>query len=472
MTAKFNPMNRRKFLSSSAQAAAGIVAAGKLASYAEEKCVAKAKAKCANDTINMAAIGIKGRGGGLIQNFAKMKNVNMKILCDVDENLFADRVKKIEEIQGFAPATETDLRKVYDNKDIDAVVIATPNHWHALATIWACQAGKHVYCEKPSCHNVWEGRKMVEVARKYNRVVQVGFQNRSIGNVMAAMKALREGVIGDVYMAKGLCYKPRHSFGLFPDSKVPAGVHYDLWLGPAPYRPFNKGRFHYNWHWHWATGNGDIGNQGPHQFDVARWGINKNDHPVKVRSFGGYYKYGKVCSQETANTQTAVFEYADGKILQFEVRGLYTNGESTIASGMATEKQQDVKIGNLFFGTEGWMSVNGSTWKTFMGKKGEPGPSSTSVEPAADPMNLMGAGGEGNFSNFISAVRSGNPKDLNCDIEVGHMSSALPHLANISYRLGRGLKFNSKNEKFVGDKEADKMLTRKYRKPYVVPKNV
>ena len=461
MSTKFNPINRRKFLSKSAQAAAGIAAVSGLTNYTA-KAASKGKVIGANDTINMAAIGIRGRGRGLTQSFAKMKNVNMKILCDVDERLFADSVNEIEKIQGFAPATEVDLRKVFDNKDIDAVVIAAPNHWHALATIWACQAGKHVYCEKPSCHNIWEGRKMVEAARKYNRIVQVGFQNRSIGNVMAAMKVLREGVIGDVYMAKGLCYKPRHSFGLFPDSEVPAGVNYDLWLGPAPYRPFNAGRFHYNWHWHWATGNGDIGNQGPHQFDVARWGMNKNEHPVKVRSFGGYYKYGKVCSQETANTQSAVFEYADGKILQFEVRGLYTNSESG----------ENVRIGNLFFGTEGWMSVNGSTWKTFMGKKNEPGPSSTSVEPAADPMNLMGAGGEGNFGNFITAVRSGNPKDLNCDIEVGYMSSVLPHLANISYRLGRDLTFDGNNERFVGDKEADKMLTRNYRKPYVVPKNV
>jgi predicted dehydrogenase len=301
---------------------------------------------------------------------------------------------------------------------------------------------------------------MVEAARKYNRLVEVGFQNRSIENVRAAMKFLHGGGIGDVYMARGLCYKARDAFKRFPDSEVPAGVHYDMWVGPAAYRPFNEGKFHYNWHWHWDTGNGDIGNQGPHQFDIARWGLNKNEHPVKVCSMGAYYKFGDVCSQETANTQVASYEYADGKMLQFEVRGLYTNNES------------EVGIGNLFYGTEGWMQIDGSTWKTFMGRRNEPGQSSTSAEPAADPTNLAGAGGGGHFGNFIAALRSGRREDLNCDIEIGYMSTVLPHLGNISYRLGRSLAWDGKKERFVDDKEADKMLTRKYRKPYVVPERV
>ena len=207
-------------------------------------------------------------------------------------------------------------------------------------------------------HNIWEGRKMVEAARKHNKLLQVGFQNRSIGNVQKAMKFLHDGGIGDVYMAKGLCYKPRDSFGRAPDSAVPEGVHYDIWIGRAEFYPYNEKKFHYNWHWFWNTGNGDIGNQGPHQFDIARWGMNKNEHPVKVSSHGGYYKW-KDCDQQTANTQMAQLEYADGKILQFEVRGLYTNGEA----------DYDVKIGNLFYGTEGWMEVNGSNWKTYMGRK-------------------------------------------------------------------------------------------------------
>jgi hypothetical protein len=272
------------------------------------------------------------------------------------------------------------------------------------------------------------------------------------------MKFLHDGGIGNVYLARGLCFKPRDSIGRFPDSEVPAGVHYDLWLGPAPKRPFNKNRFHYNWHWHWDYGCGDTGNQGPHQFDVARWGLNKNEHPVFVHSHGGYFAFDS--SQETPNTQNATFRYADGTILEFETRGLYTNDEDGI------------RIGNLFYGTKGWMHLDGSSWKTFMGRKNEPGPSSESDEPSADPMNLAGAGGGGHYGNFIAALRSGRMEDLTCDVEVGHMSTVLPHLANISYKVGRSLVFNGKKERFVGDSEADKLLSRDYRKPFVVPEEV
>ncbi len=464
MHSESKSLSRRDFLSTTGKAAAGFASVGVLASCQAGVGSAPMKHRVigANDRINMAVIGIRGRGKGLISGFASIPNVHIKTVCDVDERLLNNRAKMVQDDHGYAPGTEWDMRKVLEDKDIDAVAIATPNHWHALATIWACQAGKHVYCEKPSCHNVWEGRKMVEAARKYNCIVEVGFQNRSISNVRNAMKFLHDGGIGDVYMAKGMCYKPRDAFEQFPDSDPPKEVHYDRWVGPADYFPYNEGKFHYQWHWHWNTGNGDIGNQGPHQYDVARWGINKDEHPVKIRSFGGYYKFGDVCTQETANTQTAIYEYADGKMLQFEVRGLYTAGEA----------DQNVKIGNLFFGTEGWMSVNGSTWKTYMGRKNEPGPSSTSKDVEADPMNLTGAGGGGHYGNFIYALRNGARKDLTCEVEVGHMSSVLPHLGNISYRLGRDLTFDGKKEKFVGDKAADKMLTRKYRKGYEVPNKV
>ncbi|MHC4739253.1 MAG: Gfo/Idh/MocA family protein [Planctomycetota bacterium] len=463
MSSKNTKVTRRKFLSQSSKTAAGVFAASALASCTtvERSVPTKIKAKGANERINLAVIGIRGRGISLAEGFAKIDNVRVKTLCDIDENLFAERVKRIGEIQGSEPNTKYDLRRVYDDKYIDAVVIGAPNHWHALATIWACQAGKHVYVEKPCSHNVWEGRKMIEAARKYNRLVQVGFQNRSRLESNAAMKFLHDGKLGKIYMARGLCFKPRDSFGVFPDSKVPAGVHYDLWLGPAPYRPFNKGRFHYNWHWHWDTGNGDTGNQGPHQFDVARWGLNKKEHPVKIKSVGGYYKFQDVCSQETPNTQTSTFEYADGTILEFGTRGLYTNSEGK------------VKIGNLFFGTDGWMQMDGGgSWKTFFGRNNEPGPSSESKEEKYDAMNLTGTGGGGHQDNFIAALRSGKRKDLTCDIKVGYMSTVLPHLANISYLLGRDLTFDGKKEKFVGDSKANSMLTRKYRKPYVVPDKV
>jgi predicted dehydrogenase len=475
MQFKDKAISRRNFLARGGQAAAGLFTASTLASCSQlaPTPVAKGRVLGANERVNMAVIGIRGRGRGLAKSFARIPNVHIKTLCDIDENLFADRVKDIEEIQGKAPSTEWDLRRVMEDEDIDAIATATPNHWHALVTIWGCQAGKHVYVEKPCSHNIWEGRKMVEAATKYNRIVSVGFQSRSSGNVRQAIKFLRDGKLGDIYMVKGLCYKPRDSIGRHPSSAVPAGVHYDLFLGPAPKRPFNKNRFHYNWHWHWDYGNGDIGNQGVHQMDVARWALNKDEHPVKIRSFGGYFAFDS--SQETANTQIAAFEYPDGKILQFEVRGLCTNDE------------WGVNIGNLFFGTEGWMYLNssGDTWGTFFGRKNKPGPTSESAEAGADPSNLAGAGGDAHFVNFIDAVRSGKPQDLTADIEGGHLSAALCHMANISYRLCRDLAFNGATEKFLGDADANRMLTGfpqtekcrltrvyGYRRPYTIPEVV
>ncbi len=422
----------------------------------------------ANERITMAVIGIRGQGGSHIKNWCSLKdnrNVFLKTICDVDEDTYAARSDFIEKAMGKKPVIEWDMRKVFDDKDIDAVSFATPNHWHALGTIWACQAGKHVYVEKPASHNVYEGRKMIEAARKYNVRVQVGFQNRSIANVMAAMKFLHSGGIGDVYMAKGLCYKPRDSFGIAEDSMPPQNLHYDMWLGPAPSRPYNEKRVHYNWHWHWDTGNGDTGNQGPHQFDIARWGLNKNEHPAKIYSTGGIYGISpKECSQETPNTQTSLFTYEDGKVLEFETRGRFTHGESSL----------DIKIGNMFYGTEGYLELNRNTWKAFRERETEPfaGSSNESPDTYSDPTFLAPPGGTEHYANFIDTIRSGNNYDLHCDISEGHYSSALPIIANISYLLKRELTFKGSYEKFANDPEADMMLSRNYRKPYVVPKDV
>jgi hypothetical protein len=258
-------------------------------------------------------------------------------------------------------------------------------------------------------------------------------------------------------------------------------VDYDMWLGPAPKRPFNRNRFHYNWHWHWDYGNGDTGNQGPHQFDIARWGLNKDDSPVKISSKGGYFVY-KNSSQETPNTQTSLFEYADGKILEFGTRGIYTNPEgldlydlTETARGQysANSKASAAKIGNIFLGSEGWMQMDsGGNWQTFFGRKSEPGPTSGDKDTSYDPMNLAGAGDGGHFANFIAALRSGKQSDLTCDIAVGQKSSDLPLMANIAYLLGRDLKFDGKKHEFVGDDEANKMKTIDYRDPYVVPNKV
>lgn len=423
-----------------------------------------ASVKGANDRVNIAVVGIRGQGGGHINRWCDLKdnrNVRLKTICDVDEQFFADKVKTILEKTGVKAVTERDMRRVFDDKEIDAVSFATPNHWHALGTIWACQAGKNVYIEKPACHNIFEGRKMVDAAIKYNVRVQTGFQNRSIAGVIEAIKFLHEGGIGDVFMAKGLCYKPRDSFGIAKDGTPPASLNYDMWLGPAPYRPYNEKRLHYNWHWFWDTGNGDTGNQGPHQFDIARWGLNKNEHPVSVFSMGGIFGIDPAeCEQETPNTQTSLFKYQDGKILEFETRGRFTNDESSLG----------IRIGNLFYGTEGYVEIDGGTWKAFRQREKEPFAGSGMEEKKViDPTFLVAPGGTEHYANFIDAIRSGKNETLNCDIKEGYYSSVLPIMANISYRLGRCLSFDGNKEKFVDDDQANQMITRDYRKPYVVP---
>ena len=446
-------LSRRDFLNQGTKTAVGLAAAGAVLDSLRPENVLGA-----NDRINLAVIGIHSRGRTHYREWAKISNVHVKTLCDVDERLFPEHVDELKKLQGKAPKTEIDLRKVLEDKEIDAVSIATTDHWHALATIWACQAGKHVYVEKPTSHNIWEGRKMIEAARRYQRIVSVGMQNRSSTGVRKAIEFLHEGKLGDVYMAKGLCFKPRDSIGKKPDGPVPEGLHYDLWLGPAYWRPYNPNYVHYNWHWFWDFGCADIGNQGPHQMDIARWGMNKKVHPEKIKCAGGYFAFDS--DQETPNTQLATFEYDDDKIIQFEVRGLYTNSED------------DIKIGNLFFGTEGWMHLNGNDWKTYLGCKNEPGPGYSSKEAAADPSNLAGAGGSSHFNNFIDAIRSNDLLKCNADILEGHMSTVMCHCANISNRLGRELKFDSHSETFINDDIANGYLSRDYRYPFVVPDKV
>lgn len=422
-----------------------------------------------NDRINIAVVGIRGRGQSHIEAWCGLRdshNVRLTTLCDVDEQFFDPRSKLVTDNGGEKPQTEWDMHQVLNDPDIHAVSFATPNHWHALGAIWAVQAGKHVYVEKPAMHNIWEGRKMIEAARKYDKRMQVGFQNRSIANVMEAIKFLHDGGIGDVYLARGLCIKPRDSFGIAPDSQPPASLHYDEWLGPATWRHYNEKRGHYNWHWFWDTGNGDTGNQGPHQFDIARWGLNKNEHPVSIQSAGGVFGIDpKDCAQETPNTQASVFKYDDGTMLEFETRGRYSNAEAGLG----------IRIGNIFYGTDGYLEIDGSTWKAYRERETEPFASSGEGGTSNTEISLTGPSSGGHFANFINAVRTGKDQDLNCDIREGFFSTTLPLLANISYRLDRKLKFmggDMDREMFMNDAEANAMLTRAYRPPYVVPQNV
>jgi predicted dehydrogenase len=453
--------NRREFIKKSALGTAAIAIGGMELSAKSYNNV-----QGANDRLNLAVIGIGGQGGTHISSFLSLresKNVRIKTLCDVDEKFFAGRLKTIESRGAEKPGTEWDMRKVFEDKEINAVSFATPNFWHALGTIWACQAGKHVYVEKPATHLIAEGRKMVEASRKYNVRVQTGTQNRSITGVLQAIDFLHKGGIGEVFMAKGLCFKPRDSFGIAPDSEPPATLKYDMWLGPCAWQPYNEKRVHYNWHWHWATGGGDTANQGPHQFDIARWGLNKNEHPITIYSMGGLYGIDpKECSQETPNTQTSVFKYKDGKMLEFETRGRYTHSESSL----------DIRIGNMFYGTEGYMEIDGGNWRAYRRRENKPFAGSDVAEKTGDPTFMAPPGGSNHYGNFIDAIRSGKNEDLHADILEGYMSACLPALANISYKLGRQLTFDGATEKFVKDKEADKLLTREYRSPYVVPKEV
>ena len=321
----------------------------------------------ANERVRVAIVGIRGHGfGSHIKSYPSLPNVEVAAICDVDENLFPERLKWFEENDKPIPKTYVDIRKLLEEKHIDAISVATPNHWHTLAGVWACQAGKHAHIEKPLTHNIFEGQKLIEAARKYKCIVHHGTESRSSGAYQQAVEFLRNGGLGEVYMAKGMCYKWRKTIERTPDEAVPPGVHYGLWLGPAPNRPFSRNRFHYNWHWHWDYGNGDIGNAGAHQIDIARWGLGVT-LPTKIVSMGGHFMFDD--DQETANAQIAVFEFPNAKgggdkkrILQFEVRHWITNYE-----GDCGEPPQN-NNGVIFYGSEGYMVMYRGQWKTYMGR--------------------------------------------------------------------------------------------------------
>jgi len=452
-------IDRRTFIRRSGVITAGAVVSSPLIARSFNQ-------QSANDTINLAIIGIRSRGKDHYRALAKIPGVRIVTLCDIDQRLFPEAVAEVEQLTGFKPSTETEYRKVLDDKDINVVTIATPNHWHALQTIWACQAGKDVYVEKPVSHTILEGRKMVEAARKYKRVVQTGTQSRSSVAVLQAMGFMRDGGLGDIYMAKGLCFKPRGSIGHVQDSEVPEGVDWNTFLGPAPFRPFNQNRFQYKWHWFWDTGNGDLGNQGIHQTDVGRWVLNKMTHPVRIQAMGNYFIWDS--DQETPNIQHVQYEYDDGKILQFEVRGLGTNSEG------------DIRIGNLVYGSKGWLSIDSEDVggckaifsdiiiqpSGFSSYSETPGPVFQNMDPATADSVVN------HFKNFLDCVRSGRWQDLDADILEGHLSSSLCHLGNIACRLKRTLWFNPDKETFVNDAEADTYLTQTYREPFTLPKRV
>lgn len=413
----------------------------------------------ANDRINAAVLGVNGRGKSHISGLMNQKDVQVTILCDPDMNVLKERQKEFKDKYKKDVALEQDLRRVMDNKDIDVLGIASPNHWHALSVIWACQAGKDSYVEKPGSHNIWEGRKMVEAAEKYDRIVQHGVQLRSSPAVREAIQLMRDGYIGKVYMARGLVYRWRGDIGDQGFSPVPEGLDYDLWTGPAPKRPFTRNLVHYNWHWHWDYGNGDVGNQGIHETDLCMWGLDVG-LPTKITSMGGKFLWDDC--KEVPEVLTSVYKYPEeGKIIQFEVRPWCTNTE------------EGVTVGNIFYGDKGILVVDGyDTYKTYLGKDRTPGKSGKDGGESGSEMDRGLGGTDGHFANFIEAVRKRDKSILNGPVETAHLSSGLAHLGNIAYRLDRVLTFNPKSETFVNDPEADAMLTRNYRKGYEIPESV
>jgi predicted dehydrogenase len=470
-------LSRREFIKDSAIFAAAAAVLGQRPVQAQERKPVKKVGP--NDRINVAVIGFNGQGGGHLKGYASLAESMVVAVCDVDSRLADKGIKAVEPIQNFAPRYEQDLRRIMEDKSIDAVSIATPNHWHALAAIWAIQAGKDVYVEKPVSHNVSEGRRIVDFARKHGRIVQTGTQSRSNEGMRQTIDFVHSGKIGKVTLARGLCYKPRGSIGAKTETPVPQGVDYNLWLGPAPEKPVARAKFHYDWHWFWDYGSGDLGNQGIHEMDKARWGLNKPTLCNSVISLGG--RFGYEDAGETANTQICLFDFGDAQLI-FEVRGL------------KTESLKGAKVGNIWYGSEGYVvSTNYASGAAFT-PKGE--------------LIQKFEGGGNHFKNFLSACKSRKYTDLHADIEEGHLSSALCHLGNISYRLGtsgdvakasldgegketlarmlehlkennvdkppvvigKRLPFDPKAERFPeSEKEANALLTREYRKGFEVP---
>ncbi len=412
-------LSRRDFMKSSMAVGAGLAMAG-----------TASRVLGANDDLRIAVVGVGGQGGGHMKIFSKIPGVRLVAICDADRDHVEKRAADFEKSGGAKLKTYTDVRELLEDKSIDAITSATPNHWHALVTVWACQAGKDVYIEKPACHEIWEGRKMVEAARKYDRIVQIGTQKRSSMAHKAAYEWIHAGNIGAIKWARGFCYKGRGpgTNGIVEGTNgpipVPATVDYNLWCGPADMMPLQRKELHYVWHWVWNTGCGDIGNQGPHEMDLARWALGDPGLPTRGFSIGGRFGVGD--AGETANTQIAFFDYKPAPLI-FEVRGLPTKKG---VRNMDNYRRTGVDVGDCIQCEGGYFPCgDGGGWiydndgkrtsKSFTGK------------------DYAGVGGEGHHENFIKAVRSHKRSDQNADIEVGHLSAALCHIANTSYRLGK-----------------------------------
>ena len=488
-----NKIPRRKFIRNSLLALAAIKAGPLVAQTPKSRVIG------ANGDIRVAVVGFNGRGKNHIEAFSKMKGTRLVALCDVDSAVLGKALHAANDaggnVQGY-----TDVRKLLENADIDVVSFATPHHWHALGAIWAAQAGKDVYVEKPASHGIWEGRQMVAAARKYNCIMQVGTQCRSSVGLQEAIAWLQSGNLGKIIRARGLCYKRRDSIGKTTGPQpVPSTVDYDLWCGPAPLDPPRRnskknGTIHYDWHWFWEYGNGDLGNQGIHQMDIARWALGEREIAPRVISIGGRLGYND--DGQTPNTQIVFHDYHAAPLI-FEVRGLPSASGST--------KMDDIRgasIGVVVDCEGGYLVIPSYT-------------KAIAYSPDGKEIKTWDESGD-HFANFIQAVRSRKPADLHADIAEGQVSAALVHTGNISYRLGTrqtppelldavkgnsdlaeslgraeahlganlvdlyqtplvmgaALKMHPRTERFTNNDDANRLLKPEYRAPFVVPEKV
>ncbi|HZW32829.1 MAG TPA: Gfo/Idh/MocA family oxidoreductase [Isosphaeraceae bacterium] len=394
-----------------------------------------------SERVRVAVIGLRSRGFDHAQLFAHDPGAEVVAVCDVDDAMFAKPVKAVQSATGKAPRTEKDFRRLLDDPTIDAVTIATPDHWHGLMTVLACQAGKDVYVEKPASHNVAEGRAMVEAARKYQRVVQLGTQQRSTRSTAEAIERVQGGAIGKVGMARAWIHQKRVNIGHGQPGPVPAGVDYAMWQGPAPDRPFYPNRFHYNWHWFWHWGTGELGNNGIHAVDVARWGLGV-EAPLAVSSGGGKYVFDD--DQEVPDTQITTWEFP-GACLVWEHRMWSKHPEEGLGFGIA------------FYGDKGTLIVGDKGWHI------EEGDGSHSQGPRSHD------GQARHVRNFLDCVKSRERPVA--DIEIGHLSTRLCHLGNIAFRVGKKLTFDATREAFH-DPQANALLSREYSRRFEMPSQV
>lgn len=404
-------------------------------------------AQGANQKLRIGLIGPGGMGTYHLKQIAQTSDVELTWLCDVDAKRLKTAAKTAQELGGNAPMTTGDMRKVLEDKTVDAVFIATPDHWHAPATLLALDAGKHVYVEKPCSHNLREGRLMEEAARRTKRVVQVGTQSRSTEHIMTAMKKLHEGAIGEILSVKVWNSQLRGNIGHVKPSAPPSELDFDTWLGPAPKVPYQSNLLPAKWRWFYDFGAGDMGNDGVHDLDIGRWGLGVDTHPTRITAIGGKYFHDD--DQQWPDTQSVLFEYhlegGKRKLLTYEQR-LWSNYH-----------QEGYENGDAYYGTNGYMILGKSGgWRIF--DKG-------------DKLREEGKGSPdlaAHHRNFFDCIRNGGTP--NADIHEGHLSASLCHLGNIATRIGRMLTFDPKAEQFIGDAEADKLLTRDYRDHWAKPK--